>query len=88
MALPFAVPPTTRTLCRQGRVVGRVWETPEAQFCLLAGVQPPDLAAAGFYIAFTPTAAAAPVIMGMLDGDVQFTAAATISSDFEPAVFS
>ena len=45
MALPFAVPPGGRALCRQGRVVGRVWETPEAQFCFLAGVQPPDLAA-------------------------------------------
>ena len=46
MALPFAVPPGGRALCRQGRVVGRVCETPEAQFCFLAGVRPPDLAAA------------------------------------------
>ena len=46
VALPFAVPSGGRARCRQGRVVGRVWETPEAQFCFLAGVQPPDLAAA------------------------------------------
>ena len=47
---------------------------------------PPDLAAAGFYIAFTPTATAAPVIMGMLDGDVEFTAAATILSNLAAAL--
>ena len=46
VTLPFAVPPDARALYRQGRVVGRVWETPEAQFCFLAGVRPPDLAAA------------------------------------------
>ena len=51
----------------------------------LAGASP-DLAAAGFYIAFTPTAAAAPVIMGMLDGDVQFTACATILSNLAAAL--
>lgn len=45
-----------------------------------------ELAAAGFYIAFTPTAAAAPVIIGMLDGDVSFTAFATIVSNLAAAV--
>ncbi len=48
---------------------------------------PEDLAAAGFYIAFTPTAAAAPVIIAMLDGDVEFTAFATIISNLAAAVF-
>ena len=46
----------------------------------------PELAAAGFYIAFTPTAAAAPVIIAMLDGDVEFTAFATILSNLAAAV--
>ncbi len=47
---------------------------------------PPELAAAGFYIAFTPTAAAAPVIISMLDGDVEFTAFATILSNLAAAL--
>lgn len=47
---------------------------------------PDDLAAAGFYVAFTPTAAAAPVIIGMLDGDVEFTAFATILSNLAAAM--
>ena len=46
----------------------------------------PELAAAGFYIAFTPTAAAAPVIIAMLDGDVEFTAFATILSNLAAAI--
>ncbi len=47
---------------------------------------PEELAAAGFYIAFTPTAAAAPVIIAMLDGDVEFTAFATILSNLAAAL--
>ena len=47
---------------------------------------PPELAAAGFYIAFTPTAAAAPVIISMLDGDVEFTAFSTILSNLAAAL--
>ena len=31
---------------RGGRAVGRTWETEDAAYCLLAGVQPPDLSAA------------------------------------------
>jgi len=45
-----------------------------------------DLAAAGFYIAFTPTAAAAPVIIGMLDGDVEFTAMSTVLTNLAAAL--
>ncbi len=45
VALPFAVPSDARALCRGERAVGRVWETDDAQFCFLAGVLPPDLAA-------------------------------------------
>ena len=47
---------------------------------------PPELAAAGFYIVFTPTASAAPVITGMLDGDIGFTATATITSNLAAAL--
>ncbi|MBR4652552.1 MAG: hypothetical protein IKO72_04260 [Kiritimatiellae bacterium] len=44
-AMPFSLPADARRLHRRGRVVGRAWETDDAAFCLLAGVQPPDVSA-------------------------------------------
>ncbi len=48
---------------------------------------PQTLAEGGFYIAFTPTAAAAPVIMSMLDGNVKFVTASTVLTNLAAAVF-
>ena len=44
-AVSFAVPPQARVLTRAGRAVAHVWETPEAEFLFMAGVEPPELAA-------------------------------------------
>ena len=43
--LPFTVPGSARAITCGGRAVADVWETDEAQFCLVAGVMPPDIAA-------------------------------------------
>ena len=42
---PFAVPAEARVLRRGGRVVARAWETDEAEYVFMAGVEPPDLSA-------------------------------------------
>lgn len=46
----------------------------------------PLLAETAFYIGITPTAAAAPVIVGMLDGDAEFTTVAVCVSNLAAAL--
>lgn len=41
--MPFAVPESARSVSCGGQAVARLWETDEAQFCLMAGVMPPDI---------------------------------------------
>ena len=43
---PFMVPADARAIQRGGRTVAHAWETEDATFLFMAGVQPPDLAAA------------------------------------------
>ena len=41
--VPFSVPVAARVLSTGGQAVAHVWETDDADFCLLAGVTPPDV---------------------------------------------